>query len=86
MTYIITFEVFMLIIKNFTIKVRMTVHKASGFLILEEYTVLKSSSRILLIIASQPISIATYSLCVSHILNSWTTTTMIVFEIQLQIF
>ena len=76
----------MLIIENFGIKVRMTVHKASGILILEEYTVLKSSSRILLIIASQPISIATYSLCVSHILNSWTTTTMIVLEIQHQIF
>ena len=54
MTYIITFEVFMLIIRNFAIKVRMTAHKAGGFLILEEYTVLKSSSRILLIIASQP--------------------------------
>ena len=40
MTYIITFEVFMLVIKNFAIKVRMTVHKSSGFLILEEKTVL----------------------------------------------
>ena len=77
----------MLIIKNFAIKVRITAHKAGGFLILEEHTILKSSSRILLIIASQPISMASYSLCVSHILNSWTTTTtMIVFEIQLQIF